>query len=196
MSAIINNDESSEGGDNNAILHSNLMRGTLQIKATEIDIRRSDDETVMHKLSGISSPIETDYILEVQSTNKVKFDNESKSRLSTQSQQVQELEKYHISKRYVDMRHLASAMRSHAEDIVRYYEVSKVLEELPSSKGSKTSSVTSGGGHHHKRTSSGNRPVIIGIFFDASSLEVASFSSKRINPDTALHFFSSAALLA
>jgi len=154
MSAIINNDESSEGGDNNAILHSNLMRGTLQIKATEIDIRRSDDETVMHKLSGISSPIETDYILEVQSTNKVKFDNESKSRLSTQSQQVQELEKYHISKRYVDMRHLASAMRSHAEDIVRYYEVSKVLEELPSSKGSKTSSVTSGGGHHHKRTSS------------------------------------------
>ena len=154
MSAIINNDESSEGGNNNnAILHSNLMRGTLQVKATEIDIRRSDDETVMHKLSGISSPIETDYILEIQSTNKVKFDNESKSRLSTQSQQAQELEKYHISKRYVDMRHLAGAMRSHAEDIVRYYEVSKVLEELPSSKGSKTSSVTSGGGHH-KRTSS------------------------------------------
>lgn len=92
-----------------------------------MDIRRNEDDTsVSSVISAISSatlsaPIETDYILKIKSTNTVKFDAESKSRLSAYSAQVQEMETYYCSKRYVDIRHLANVMWEHAQEVVHYY---------------------------------------------------------------------------
>ena len=131
MSQTNTNDENC-----NAILHASLLRGTLSIVATEMDIRRSSSSSsssveqeeissvsgIVSALSTLSSPIETDYILQISSTSKVKFDDISSKRLSTNSQNAQELENYYISKRYIDFRNLAFTLYDHAEDIVKYYE--------------------------------------------------------------------------
>ena len=114
-----------DGTNSNAILHASLLHGTIAIKATEMDIRRCDDETtvsgILTQISTLTSPIETDYILQISSTNKVKFDSPIKSKLSSSDVQVQELETYNVSKRYVDVRNLASNLRECSEEIVKYY---------------------------------------------------------------------------
>ncbi|KAL7500502.1 hypothetical protein ACHAWT_010471 [Skeletonema menzelii] len=96
------------------ILHSSLLKGTLSIKVSDTDIRRT--------ASGIagSSAIETDYILCIAPTNKVKF-SETQMKLSTASSLVDELKTYYCSKRYVDLRHLAKAMQEHAVEVVNFY---------------------------------------------------------------------------
>ena len=98
------------------ILQSPLLKGTLSIKVSDTDIRRTSS-------SGIpgSSAIETDYILCIAPTNKVKFSVEQR-KLSTGSLKVDELKTYHCSKRYVELRDLAKSMQKHAVEVVKYYE--------------------------------------------------------------------------
>jgi len=74
----------------------------------------------------------------------VKFHKDS--RLSVASQQVQELETYYCSKRYVDIRNLATTMRDHAEEVVKYYEVQNATA-------SKTNKAGTGGGGKRSATS-------------------------------------------
>ena len=96
--------------EENEVLHASLLRGTLSVHVTDVDIRRTDDEGGFgHYLLG--SSIETDYILQIQSTNK-----------------VPDLETYSCSKRYLEVRNLAYSLHSIAVEIVKYYESSKANE--------------------------------------------------------------------
>lgn len=90
------------------ILHSSLLKGSLSIKVSDTDIRRS--------ASGITgtSAIETDYILCISPSNTEK-------KLSTSSINVDELKTYHCSKRYLDLRHLAKSMQEHAVEVIKFY---------------------------------------------------------------------------
>lgn len=96
------------------ILHSSLLKGTLSIKVSDTDIRRT--------ASGITgtSAIETDYILCISPTNTVTF-SETKKKISTSSLNVDELKTYHCSKRYVDLRNLAKSMQEHAIEVIKFY---------------------------------------------------------------------------
>lgn len=96
------------------ILHSSLLKGTLSIKVSDTDIRRT--------ASGITgtSAIETDYILCIAPTNTVTF-SVAKQKLSANSLNVDELKTYHCSKRYVDLRHLAKSMQEHAVEVIKFY---------------------------------------------------------------------------
>jgi hypothetical protein len=100
------------------ILRSSLLKGTLSIKVSDTDIRRSNTGAVT-TITG--SAIETDYILKIEPTNHVKFSQSSRGKLSQSSAIVDELKTYYCSKRYVDMRHLAKSMQDHAEDVVKFY---------------------------------------------------------------------------
>ena len=77
----------------NTLFHQHLLSGTLSIAAIATDIRRSDSI-----IAGLS-PIETDYILQISHGN----------------------EKFHISKRYLDLRNLASNLHSVALEAVGHY---------------------------------------------------------------------------
>ena len=77
----------------NTLFHQHLLSGTLTIAAIATDIRRSDSI-----IAGLS-PIETDYILQISHGN----------------------EKFHISKRYLDLRNLASNLHSVALEAVGHY---------------------------------------------------------------------------
>jgi len=128
--------------DNNAILHASLLRGSLSVKVSAIDIRRDgdpvgiDDDTSSTERSGASTgrislpniglpslvSIETDYIITIDSTNRVKFDEATERKLSDTSRLVDKLEKFQCSKRYVDVRNFASTLRDYAEELVYHYE--------------------------------------------------------------------------
>ncbi|KAL7480178.1 hypothetical protein ACHAW6_005885 [Cyclotella cf. meneghiniana] len=93
----------------NQVLHACLLRGALSVKVVDIDIRRSGE------IAGLGmSPIETDYILQVQSIQ-----------LSNRHAHEEELETFCCSKRYLDFRNLAFALRAHAVEIVNFYAKSK-----------------------------------------------------------------------
>ena len=100
------------------ILHASLLKGTLSIQVSDTDIRRTSSGTSAVSLG--SSTIETDYILCITPTRKVKF-YATEKKLSTGSLQVDELKTYHCSKRYVDLRHLAKSMQEHAVEVVKFH---------------------------------------------------------------------------
>eukprot|EP00578_Thalassiosira_sp_NH16_P024864 CAMPEP_0181100662 /NCGR_PEP_ID=MMETSP1071-20121207/13315_1 /TAXON_ID=35127 /ORGANISM="Thalassiosira sp., Strain NH16" /LENGTH=374 /DNA_ID=CAMNT_0023183411 /DNA_START=166 /DNA_END=1288 /DNA_ORIENTATION=- len=129
------NPNANDDDDDNAILRASLLRGSLVVIAAEADIRRSDEVNNDPSSSGGGggghgsiwrSPIETDYILRIECS-------------TASSSSSSSLESYHLSKRYVDVRHLANGMRTHAEDIVRYYEAKQRGSET-------TTTATTGGG--------------------------------------------------
>ncbi|KAL7551268.1 hypothetical protein ACHAWF_014462 [Thalassiosira exigua] len=134
-----------EGGGGDDVLRSALLRGALSVAVSDADIRRdlsadvdsanggggggvgsggggSGRKSRASTLESILNPIETDYILRVRSTKTVKFDDASARKLlSADSRGMQDFQPYVLSKRYVDVRNLASSLRRRAEDIVKHY---------------------------------------------------------------------------
>ena len=88
--------------NDNQVLHACLLQGNLSVEVVEVDIRRSGGETSL-----AISPIETDYILRIQSTKP--------------SSGGAELDAFHCSKRYLDVRNLAYALHSYAVEVVKYH---------------------------------------------------------------------------
>jgi hypothetical protein len=139
--------EEFEGCSKNLLLHTTLLRGHLSITTQDIDIRRQEDLSSIGLAGALSNliSIETDYILQIAESstssssgsstndNSVRFDKSCKSGSDNDQEpitdqggadadaQIPKTETYHCSKRYVDVRNLANSLRSHAEDIVKYY---------------------------------------------------------------------------
>ena len=151
----------------NPLLHTALLRGNLSITTHDIDIRRQEDLSTIGFAGALSNliSIETDYILQVSETavppsastttttsagrKSVQFDKSCK--FGSGCDQVCEgaiealstMETYHCSKRYVDLRNLASELQDYAEDIVKYYASStKDKSKNKDGRSAKTSSTT------------------------------------------------------
>jgi hypothetical protein len=93
-----NNGGSSGGGDDANNIHTALLNGKLSIHVVDVDIRRD--------LTHLTAKIESDYI--------IKIDIGGTTADTTAAE-------YHVSKRYLDVRNLASTLRLHAEKVVKLY---------------------------------------------------------------------------
>ncbi|KAL3770913.1 hypothetical protein ACHAWU_003222 [Discostella pseudostelligera] len=141
--------EELEGCSKNLLLHTTLFRGHLSVTTHDVDIRRQEDLSSLGLAGALSNliSIETDYILQIADSSttsgatttndkSVRFDKSCKSGSDYNNQEpitdqgdadadadapLPKMETYHCSKRYVDVRNLANSLRSHAEDIVKYY---------------------------------------------------------------------------
>ena len=103
---------------NNTALRTFLLRGALSVKVDGLDIRRAN-----------VIEIETDYILQISPSND-------------QSGNQPKLEQYSCSKRYVNIRDLANQLRTHAEEMVKYYEEDQKREGVNKNKSTRTSRTT------------------------------------------------------
>ncbi|KAL9178759.1 hypothetical protein ACHAXT_003890 [Thalassiosira profunda] len=129
-----------------AVLRAPLLRGALSVKVADLDVRRSTDAaaggcqssspSLLSAVDSLLFPIETDYILQVKAGGKVTFEDGANKASGFAA--------YAISKRYVDMRDLASAMRGHAVEIVKHYAGQQTSKPGAGSSGSGGSSILRG----------------------------------------------------
>ena len=99
---------SGSGGGDATTLHEALLSGKLAINVVDVDIRR--DIT-----NNLTAKIESDYIIKIHIIGGTTTTTAAAAAAAAATE-------YHVSKRYVDVRNLASTLRENAMEVVKAFD--------------------------------------------------------------------------